>query len=481
MKMNLKLQSDYYNNLDSFFYQKILPNKFENGELIFLNYELALKLGIDPNFLKENYKIFLGDLDNLKDINPIAMAYSGHQFGHYTRLGDGRAILLGEYKDAFGVLWDIQLKGAGKTKYSRRGDGLCTFSSTIREYIISESMHYLGIDTTRPLAILKTGHPVYRYGAQAGGLLVRVSKSHIRFGTFEYAYEAGGDDRVKQLADYAIERYFPEFKDKRAKYFLFLEKIVDTQAQLIAKWMSKGFIHGVMNTDNMNISGETIDYGPCAFMDYYNPDTVFSSIDYFGRYRYRNQPNIGRWNLSLFVQIFKNLVGESFHQRSALVALYESFMPLYEKYYLKEMLKKIGINKIREGDKELIDMLLKLLEKYRTDYTNFFYELTLGIREEKIFQTKEFLEFESLWMARIKKIGLNAINSRMRNNNPKIIPRNHLVERAIKEAEEGNFNFVKEFLEYLKAPYEYEEYLPKEFKEPMPYEDLVSYKTYCGT
>lgn len=483
--MSIELQSDYYNKLDKRFYTLTKPVQVSSPVLVLFNKTLASELGIEIQDLDMAAKIFSGNI--LDDSwNPISQAYSGHQFGYFTRLGDGRATLLGEWKDPHGNLWDIQLKGSGRNVYSRGGDGRATIGSMIREYIISEGMYRLGIPTTRSLAVVETGNDVRREVIKPGGILTRVASSHIRVGTFQYAYEVGGVELVKQLADYAIERHYPDALDTENKYLYFLREFTRRQAKLISLWMSKGFIHGVMNTDNMTISGETIDYGPCAFMDYYNPDEVFSSIDTMGRYRFSNQPKIGIWNITRLLELFVEII-DSNEQKSLeiLSEILKSYNDYFGYYYSLEMRSKLGLIKEHDNDLGLVEQLLQFMYDRKLDFTNTFRLLTKrDFGNEDIFKDKGFIDFENNWKKRLKDEDSNLEKAQeiMKKHNPQIIPRNHLVEKAIRDVEiNGDYSFVRIFIELLKHPYDYTKELPDEFLKPMDFSEKVKYKTYCGT
>lgn len=484
-EMSLKLQSDYYDKLDNRFYTITKPSTVSNPVLVLFNSTLASQLGMELADLDMTAEIFSGNyLDD--SWKPISQAYSGHQFGYFTRLGDGRAVLLGEWKDKNGYLWDIQLKGSGRNAYSRGGDGRATIGSMIREYIISEAMHGLGIPTTRSLAVVQTENKVRREVIKTGGILTRVASSHIRVGTFQYAYEVGGIGLVKQLADYAINRHYPHLDGSKDRYLNFLDEFTKRQAKLISLWMSKGFIHGVMNTDNMTISGETIDYGPCAFMDYYNPDEVFSSIDTMGRYRYSNQPKIGIWNIARLLELFVEIIDSNEEKSIAkLSEIIKSFNEYFSYYYSMLMRSKLGLVKEFKGDLKLIEELLQFMYANNLDFTNTFRILSQNnYKNEEVFKHINFLSFEKKWMERLEKEESNIEKAQkiMKNHNPQIIPRNHLVEKAIREVEDkGDYSFVRIFMELLKSPFDYSKKIPEGFLKPMDLDEKVNYKTYCGT
>ena len=375
-KKGWKLENSYA-ELPDFFYSKINLSKVSSPKLVVLNNKLAEYLGLEVNELTsdEGVSYLSGNLVPKGSI-PIAQAYAGHQFGYFTMLGDGRAMLLGEQITPDGKIYDIQLKGSGTTPYSRGGDGRAALGPMLREYIVSEAMHALNIPTSRSLAVVTTGEPVIREKLLKGSILTRVASSHIRVGTFEYAANFGTDENVRQLADYTINRHFKEVENDDNPYLSFLKEVIKRQAFLIAKWQLVGFIHGVMNTDNMALSGETIDYGPCAFMDTYNPDTVYSSIDTYGRYAYKNQPKISVWNLSRFAETLVPLIHENSERAIELAQdAVTEFHELYHYNWTSGMRSKLGIFNEEAEDEKLIQGLLNLMHKNNEDYTNTFIKL----------------------------------------------------------------------------------------------------------
>jgi serine/tyrosine/threonine adenylyltransferase len=415
--------------------------------------------------------------------SPLAQAYAGHQFGHFTMLGDGRAVLIGEQITPTGERFDIQLKGSGRTPYSRGGDGRAAIGPMLREYIISEAMHGLGIPTTRSLAVVTTGEEIARESYLPGAILTRVAASHLRVGTFQYAARWASVEELRELADYAIKRHYPEIEGDENRYLSFLQEVIKRQAMLIAKWQLVGFIHGVMNTDNMTISGESIDYGPCAFMDTYDPATVFSSIDREGRYAYGNQPNIGVWNLARLAEALLPLLHEN--QEEAVTLAQDKladFAQLFESNWLEGMRPKLGLINEDEQDKPLIKDLLDMMQKHRADYTNTFRALTLDKPEETILHgTTEFTQWLERWKARLGKQQESKDSSilLMRNSNPAVIPRNHRVEEALEAANNGDYSVLERLLEVLSKPYAYSseqmEYAALPTASPRPY------RTFCGT
>ena len=429
-KKTFNLKNSYAKELHEIS-EKCIPTGFRQAEFLLKNYDLAEKLGFTKNFLdsKECLNIFSGN-SLLKNSQPIAQGYSGHQFGHFNpQLGDGRAILLGEIDEM-----DIQLKGIGQTPYSRRGDGKSALSPVLREYVISEFMHAVKIPTTRSLFALKTNENVMRETELPGGVLTRVAKSHIRIGTFEFA-RTKNNETLKTLADYSINRHYPELNKTDNKYLSFFAAVCDKQASLVAKWMSLGFVHGVMNTDNMTISGETIDYGPCAYMDSYHPNTVFSSIDVNGRYAYQNQPAILVWNLAKFAESILPLIDKNEEKSiKQLTEVLQLVMPSYQEYFYKEFCQKLGLKSVNNKNIKLIEGYLKILNLESIDFTLSFRDLSKIINErlnlnDSIFaKSKDFNNWYLKWK---QEINLNEISDEMDLNNPCYIPRNHLIENAL--------------------------------------------------
>ena len=481
---NIKSENTYC-ELPNIFYSKEIPEKILNPKLVEFNKELAEDLGLDLKFLNSDEGIqYLVGNKLLEGSTPIAQAYAGHQFGHFTMLGDGRAILLGEFISRNGQRFDIQLKGAGKTKYSRGGDGKAALGPMLREYIISEGMYGLKIPTTRSLAVISTGENVIREEILEGALLVRIAKSHIRVGTFQFARNFGDVEDLKKLADYTLNRHFKKDSYEGNSYLYLLKEVINNQAKLISKWQLVGFIHGVMNTDNMTISGETIDYGPCAFMDSYDINTVFSSIDINGRYAYGNQPKIGVWNLTRFAESLLPLLDDDIDNaiKIAEEAL-SNYGKLYNEYYFNGMRAKLGLFNKEEEDENLILSLLTIMNKFKADYTNTFLNLTLGNLEEmSIFKSDDFKKWYESWQARLAKQNKSRdeIKKLMQSNNPTVIPRNYIVENAIKAAVNNNdYSVINKFLEALKNPYDYSN-ISEEYSK-IPEVPSCPYKTYCGT
>ena len=471
-----------YIKLPKDFFVEQLPIEVQNPKLILLNEALLKCLGLDKKALSHEAwgSIFSGNTIPEK-AHPIAQAYAGHQFGHFALLGDGRAVLLGEQINPDGKRFDIQFKGSGQTPYSRRGDGRAALGPMLREYIISEAMHALNIPTTRSLAVVVTGESIMRDELLPGAVLTRVAKSHIRVGTFQFASTLNDIQKLKVLADYTIDRHYPECKEKDNPYLAFLNAVIERQALLVSQWMHVGFIHGVMNTDNMSISGETIDYGPCAFMDRYHPETVFSSIDRHGRYAYANQAPIAQWNLARFAETLLPLIDQDTDKSIELASQsVNSFSDLFQASWLKGMRQKIGLFDEEAGDIDLINELLILMQKNKADYTLTFRHLSSdAILKDAIFEDASFKAWYKKWMHRIQKQkdGEETSKLMMLKRNPAVIPRNHLVEKALTFAVmEQDYKLLNDLLAALQKPYEDS----KIFSEP-PLEEDKSYQTFCGT
>ncbi|MBG9791317.1 hypothetical protein ABD76_01685 [Paenibacillus dendritiformis] len=474
-----------YARLPQLFFTKQSPTPVRSPKLVVFNEKLAASLGLNVPELNsdDGAAVFAGNRIP-EGAAPLAQAYAGHQFGHFTMLGDGRAILLGEQITPAEERMDIQLKGSGRTPYSRGGDGRAALGPMLREYIISEAMHGLGIPTTRSLAVVTTGEPVYRETELPGAVLTRVAASHLRVGTFEYASQWGKVEDLRALADYAWERHFPEADVSENRYLALLREVGKRQAKLIAQWMHAGFIHGVMNTDNMVIGGETIDYGPCAFMDTYDPATVFSSIDVQGRYAYGNQPYIGAWNLARLAEALLPLLHENQEQAIELAEQeIAAFTKLYQRHWLAGMRAKLGLYNEEAEDESLIEELLDLMEKHSADYTNTFRALTLGDTEETgLFGTGEYAQWHERWQARRGRQEEPEASSRqlMRDSNPAVIPRNHRVEEALEAAvEQGDYSVMERLLDVLANPYAYS---PEQAEyAALPEPSACPYRTFCGT
>ena len=482
-----------YSKLPNIFFERINPVAVKKPSLIQFNKPLAKEIGLNleknENLISE---IFSGN-KILKGSEPIALAYAGHQFGHFVpQLGDGRAILLGEIINNDGRRFDIQLKGSGQTSYSRGGDGRAPLGPVIREYIISEAMHALNIPTTRSLAIVATGEMVSRETLLPGGILTRIASSHLRIGTFEYFAAIKDLENLKLLTDYAISRHFPNIKnDGDFRYQNFLKLVCENQASLIAQWMHVGFIHGVMNTDNTSISGETIDYGPCAFMDNYDPNTVFSSIDHHGRYAYGNQPNIAQWNIACLGQCLLPLINPERNKAIEIVEeILDEFENAFRKHWLNGMYKKIGLLENDPDDFSLLEELLKLMKENESDYTLTFRYLSkiLDNDNDNSDFTKQFKNDNRIvgwitqWKERVKrqKKSLETIKDSILKVNPAYIPRNHKIEKAIYEAtEDNNFSEMKTLILLLKNPYTDQKNNVKYMNPPNQRKN--DYQTFCGT
>ena len=474
-----------YLELPEMFYRQIDPNPVSSPKLVIVNNSLAESLGLDIDRLKDevNIKILSGN-KGPQDNKLLAQAYAGHQFGHFTILGDGRAALIGEQITPEGQRFDIQLKGAGKTPYSRGGDGRAGLGQMLREYIISEAMYHLGIPTTRSLAVVATGDKIYRQTQLEGSILTRVAKSHIRVGTFEYAAKTGRIEDIKALSDYTIKRHYPRVQSHENPYLSLVNEVIKAQASLVSKWQHVGFIHGVMNTDNVSISGESIDYGPCAFMDTYDPATVFSSIDRYGRYAYGNQPNISKWNLGKFAETLLPLIDKDIDKAIELAQnALEEFDGLYYNNWIGGMRSKLGISDKEIEDESLIEELLELMETYKADYTNTFISLTFkNFDDMDLFKSEEFKTWNRKWNKRLdrQKESKEFSKDLMKKSNPSIIPRNHLVEEALDFAvRDGDFKHFHKLLDALSSPYEHLKLDEKYTNTPT--RPAVPYKTYCGT
>ncbi|MBI9015137.1 MAG: YdiU family protein [Clostridiales bacterium] len=466
-----------YLELPGILYTKQMPTPVKEPEMIIFNEDLSKSLGLNKTINESNATSVLVGNTILEDSIPISQSYAGHQFGHFTILGDGRAILISEHITPDLERIDIQLKGSGETPYSRRGDGRATLSSMLREYIISEAMASLHIKTTRSLAVVSTGEQVIREQIQSGAVLTRISKGHIRVGTFQFA-ALKDTETIKALADYTFKRFYPEI-DSTNPYITLLDKVVDAQAELIAKWQQIGFIHGVMNTDNMSIAGETIDYGPCAFMDTYHPNTVFSSIDQQGRYSYKNQPLIAQWNLARFAETLIPLLHDDQNKAIKIAeSSIEHFTELYETYWLNGMRKKIGLFTNESSDRILIEELLDHMAKEKLDFTNTFIDLMTPNYRSPLKTIDEWL---LKWHDRLNKQAESFEESMtlMRSVNPYVIPRNHQVELALKDAVMGDMSAFTRLLEVLKSPFEHKLNHKQYTLPPEPSKEV--YKTYCGT
>ncbi len=464
---SLPLENSYARLPDTF-HARVAPTPVPDPRLLRLNGPLAARLGLDADFLASppGVEILAGNVVP-EGVEPVAMAYAGHQFGSFVpSLGDGRAVLLGEVVGEDGRRHDVHLKGAGRTPFSRGGDGRAALGPVLREYVVSEGMAALGIPTTRALAMLATGEPVYRETALPGAILVRVAASHVRVGTFEYFARRGLEDEVRALSDYVVARLHPEAAEAENPHRALLDAVVAHQAELVAQWLLVGFIHGVMNTDNTSVSGETIDYGPCAFMDHYHPETVYSSIDHHGRYAYDRQPAIGQWNLARLAETLLPLLGAT--QEEAMESAQEAlaaYAPRFEARWEEGLRRKLGLAEAREGDVELAGGLLGRMAEQRADFTLTFRRLSAvrgddpatdaGVRT--LFAEPEaFDAWAREWRARLASEGRSDEERRaaMRAANPAFIPRNHRVEQAIQAATAGDLGPLDDLLAVVSRPYE---------------------------
>ena len=472
-----------YSKLSKTFIEDIKPTPVHDPELVILNEQLAKELNLDFSKTKEKDLSLLFSGNSLPDgTNTIAQAYAGHQFGHFTMLGDGRAVLLGEHIANKNNRFDIQFKGSGRTSFSRGGDGRAALGPMLREYIISEAINALNIPTTRSLAVVKTGEKVVRENLLEGAILTRVASSHLRVGTFQYIAAKQNIEDLNTLVDYTIERHYPQIKSSKTKALDLLNLVMEKQCQLVVDWMRVGFIHGVMNTDNMTISGETIDYGPCAFMDQYHPKTVFSSIDKFGRYAYSNQPPITKWNLARFAECLIPLIDKNEEAAIKIATdVIDNFQNIYEKKWLNMMRDKLGLFGEDKNDRKLIDDLLNWMEKHKIDYTNTFCHLMEIKIDDNTYKEEAFITWFEEWKKRSK---LNNSSKEkqielMKKNNPIVIPRNHKVEEALSEAYNGNLEKMNKLNNVLKNPYSNQEDIA-EYQVPAPMTD-EKYQTFCGT
>jgi len=473
-----------YSKLPGVFFSKLSPTPVSSPKILLFNQKLAEEIGLDLSVLSEEERTQLlsGNLVP-KGIEPFAQAYAGHQFGNFTMLGDGRALMLGEHLTPSGQRLDLQFKGSGRTPYSRGGDGRAALGPMLREYLISEAMHALGIPTTRSLAVVATGESVYRESELPGAILTRTAGSHIRVGTFEFASLHEDKAMTQALLDYLIDRHFPEIREEENKALSVLRAAIDQQIDLITHWMRVGFIHGVMNTDNMALSGETIDYGPCAFMDVFSPDTVFSSIDHRGRYAFANQPYIAQWNLARLAESLLPLIHDE--RQDAIAGAEESlnaFEPAYKDKWLAMMGTKLGLAEADKQDERLVTDLLDWMHSNGADYTNTFRDLGRQVLpENQLYQSETFETWHRRWQERLGGEGrsLDSSLSLMRSVNPVIIPRNHKVEEALQAGEEGNLNPFRNLLKALESPYEEADHLAPYQVPPKPSEKV--HQTFCGT
>ena len=472
-----------YSRLSNAFKENIKPKGVKNPELVLINQDLAQELNLDFTKIDKHElsALFTGNILP-EGSNTIAQAYAGHQFGHFTMLGDGRAVLIGEHLTKSNKRYDVQYKGSGKTAFSRNGDGRAALGPMLREYIISEAMHNLNIPSTRSLAVAKTGEKIIRDTPLQGAILTRIASSHIRVGTFQYVAARDKRDELEIFLNYAVERHYPELVDSKKKALDLLNVLINKQIDLVINWMRVGFVHGVMNTDNMTISGETIDYGPCAFMDTYDPKTVFSSIDKMGRYAYCNQPSITKWNLSRFAECLIPLINRDQDQAiKNATKLINTFEKKYEERWMSMMRKKLGLQGTHDKDKFLIVDLLTWMHQNKADYTNTFcYLMDLKEYDNDVYKDNDFQNWKKNWQERLK---LNKNNPEkninlMRTVNPLVIPRNNKVEKALEFAEKGDYSFLKKIITILKEPYELSQD-KLDYQNPGPLQK--NYQTFCGT
>jgi len=474
-----------YARLPGIMMSHLAPVPVKIPKLIILNHSLSKELGLNFSTISEKHiaAMFSGNLLPEGSYS-IAQAYAGHQFGYFTNLGDGRAVLMGEHITPENKRVDIQFKGSGRTPYSRDGDGRAALGPMLREYIISEAIHALGIPTTRSIAVVTTGEDIMREAPLPGAILTRVAASHIRVGTFQYASMRGDVKTLQSLVDYSVNRHYSNIKINKNRTVALLKAVIEKQAELITDWMRVGFIHGVMNTDNMTVSGETIDYGPCAFMDTYNPKTVFSSIDHGGRYAYANQPVVAHWNLSRFAETLLPLIDKK-QDKAIKIAeeIINDFNEIYKKNWIKMMRKKIGLFGEESSDEKLIKNLLLWMYNNKVDYTNLFCSLMSGgLLEKNMFRDVAFLDWHNQWQARIMRnkkpmeLSLNLMHA----NNPLIIPRNHRVEEVLAASDVGGSLMpMKNLLKFLKKPYSDQLGITK-YQSPSSH-GAQAYKTFCGT
>ena len=473
-----------YSKLPDSFISKTSPIPVKSPELTIFNYNLAEELGLNFSSIKKDdlSKLFSGN-SLPEGSKSIAQAYAGHQFGHFTMLGDGRAVLMGEHVSKNNERFDIQFKGSGQTPFSRNGDGRAALGPMLREYIISEAMHSLNIPTTRSLAVVKTGEDVIRENILQGAILTRVASSHLRVGTFQYIAMRNNENELRTLIDYTINRHYPNIKKSKNKAIDLLKVLIELQIDLVVNWMRVGFIHGVMNTDNMSISGETIDYGPCAFMDAYDPQTVFSSIDELGRYAYFNQPSITKWNLARFAECLIPLIDPKKEKAIEIATeVINSFDKSYETKWVNMMRDKLGLFGQDQKDQILIIDLLTWMHKNKADYTNTFcFLMDENFQHSKIYNDENFLIWKERWKERLK-LNNNTPEkylSLMKSVNPLVIPRNHKVEEVLESANNNDLSPLKKLIKVLEKPYE----KTKEnidYQSPAPSSEK-KYKTFCGT
>ena len=461
---------------------KAQPDSIQTTQLLFFNAALAKELQL--SIPKGHEAALLSGQMNLNDQKPVAMNYAGHQFGQFNpQLGDGRAHLLGELTDLQGQIKELHLKGSGATPFARRGDGKCGIKPAVREYIMSEAMQALGVPTTRSLSVVLTGETIHREVVTAGAVVSRIALSHIRVGTFEYFAARGMSQEVQSLADFCLQRLFPDIPDNDEKYFNLLNQVIEKQIETIVHWMRVGFIHGVMNTDNMLISGETVDYGPCAMMGVYDPNTVFSSIDHHGRYAYGQQPHIAQWNLARLAESLLPLIAKDEQQAiNQATTLIESFQDRYNQAYEQMLSRKIGIKTDNKQTRKLSQELLELMQKYQLDYTQTFVSLHDDLKSGQATTTTALVDWSEKWQHAIKQAGIEpseAVHT-MASVNPRVIPRNHHIETVLADVEASlSTASTDAFLAVLNQPYEQSEDMTR-YQDADANADL-NYQTFCGT
>jgi len=469
-----------YFRLPENFYHKQSAARLKKPGFVILNETLAKEIGLSQEDLEIT---FLSGQKTPPGLEPFAQAYSGHQYAHFTSLGDGRALVLGEHLTPSGERFDIQLKGSGTTPFSRRGDGKAALGPMLREYLISEAMAHLRVPTTRSLAVITTGEPVFRESILPGAILVRVAKSHIRVGTFEFAASLKSLESLKALSDYTIERHYPEIKKGTDLYLDFLKAVSDRQAQLISQWLLFGFVHGVMNTDNMSVCGETIDYGPCAFLNEYDPVAVFSSIDRFGRYAFGNQPSVAVWNLSRFAEALLPLIDADFDSaKEKAESVLQEFWRTFQIHWQKGLGAKLGLSPLLDSDHQLINRWLDLMKDNQADFTHSFWELSLPSPTGSFFAQEKVKAWYQDWQLRLNRNSISAeqIRSLLQSRNPAFIPRNHRVEEALAAAQEGDLSKFNRLLKALTQPFNFDPAF-SDLQTPPSTQEKQGYRTFCGT
>jgi len=481
MQKNRMFNFDYsYLSLPNQFYSLTEADIFPNPEVILINKTLCNTFNLLINNKQDLTTLLL--IKN-KFNTSFSQAYAGHQFGYFTKLGDGRAVIIGEHVTADEQRFDVQLKGSGRTPYSRSGDGKATLKAMLREYLISEAIHYLNIPSSRSLTVIKTGEEIHRQTIQEGAVLVRVMKSHIRVGTFEYASYYCSKDNLNTLTYYTINRLYPEINQHENPPLSLLDRVMTNQIDLIVNWMRVGFIHGVMNTDNTSISGETFDYGPCAFINIYKPETTYSSIDHKKRYSFGNQPKIIKWNISRFAETLLPIIHKNKEKSLQLAqSVIDNFDDLWNKKYYGMMLNKIGIKHNEKILYPLVDELLDIMEKFNKDYNNTFWSLSQDdFSKNTLMNDSAFILWYKKWQNILNRFSnMKEAQDLMKKNNPIIIPRNHLVEEALEKAVNGNINSFQKLLHIISNPYQKQDDLGK-FMKPPGASFEQNFQTYCGT